>query len=264
MTRGRHHGVPEYGAQSRHQLHRSGRRSPWTVRINWDNVPGFDETFNVPAHSFNINSFSTWTYSNANIGNTYNVQVQVDDNDGGIGSDNFNVTVVEDTLRVTNFQTNNSGFDVTFNRAPNLSDLNLYDSLLDGSPSMLEPADVTLVRNGSENIQGSIVWAADTNTLSFVKTGGILRTGNYQVTLFSGARRSMRARTSWMATGTSPLATISGAHPGDFNVADPGPGTRVVYLPDFARGPGQNVDVPATGLYLPIKIDVAAGVSTNT
>ena len=26
-----------------------GADAPWTVRINWNNVPGFDETFNVPA-----------------------------------------------------------------------------------------------------------------------------------------------------------------------------------------------------------------------
>ena len=164
-----------------------GADAPWTVRINWDNVPGFDETFNVPAHSFNINSFSTWMYTNANVGNTYNVQVQVDDNDGGVGSDDFNVTVVEDTLRVTNFVTNNSGFDVTLSRAPNLTDLNLYDGRLDGSPTILDPADVTLIRNGSQNIRGSIVWAPDTNTLSFVATGGVLAQGNYSVTLFSSA-----------------------------------------------------------------------------
>jgi hypothetical protein len=55
---------------------------------------------------------------------------------------------------------------------PNLSDLNLYDSLLDGSPSTLDAADVTLVRNGSQN-GGQHRLGADTNTLSFVKTGGV-------------------------------------------------------------------------------------------
>ena len=115
-----------------------GADADWTVSIDWDGVAGFDESFNVPAHSFDIADYSTWTYSPGDIGTTFTVTVQVDDNDGGVDSDAFDVTVVEDTLRVIDFQSNASGFDVTFNRAPNLSDLNLYDSLLDGSPVVLE------------------------------------------------------------------------------------------------------------------------------
>lgn len=238
----------------------TGSDAPWTVRINWNNAPGFDETFNVPSHSFNINNFSTWMYTNANIGNTYNVQVQVDDNDGGVASDNFNVTVLEDTLRVTNFVTNNSGFDITLSRAPNLTDLNLYDGRLDGSPTILDAVDVTLIRNGSQNIRGSIVWAPDTNTLSFVATGGVLAEGNYGVTLFSSATAFHDGVNLLDGDDDFNDNEIGDNYTTSFVVGVAAPGTRVVSLPDFARGPGQAIGVPGTGSILPIKIDSAVGV----
>ncbi len=84
----------------------------------------------------------------------------------------------EDTLRVTNFQWNPSGFEATFNRVPVPSVLNLYDSALDTSdsfPGAIDPADVTLVGANAGNVKGSLVWEAATNKLSFIKTGGVLR-----------------------------------------------------------------------------------------
>jgi hypothetical protein len=39
-------------------------------------------------------------------------------------------------------------------------------------------------------------------------------------------------------------------------------GSRVVSLPDFARGPGQDVTIPASSSGLPIKLDNASGVSS--
>ena len=165
-----------------------GTDSPWTVRVDWNGDTVFDETFNVSSHSFNV----VHTYGPMDIGNTYGVVVEVNDNDGGVNTDTFNVLVVANTFRVSSFATNPSGFTATFNRAADLSDLNLYDSLLDGSPMTFDPADVTLVQTGVGPVSGSMVWNAITDTLTFVKTGDVLAAGNYTVTLISGARRLQR------------------------------------------------------------------------
>ncbi len=118
-----------------------GADANWDVSVDWNGDLTFDDTFSVPAHSFNINH----TYAVVDIGQTYTVTVQVDDHDGGISTDTFDVTVIDDTFRVTDFQTNPSGFDVTFNRSPDLADLNLYSGL----PGGFDPADVTLVGAGT-------------------------------------------------------------------------------------------------------------------
>ena len=212
-----------------------GADSPWTVRIDWDGDATFDETFNVPSHSFDIAAYSTWTYTVGDIGTTFTVTVEVDDNDGGVDSDQFDVTVVEDTFRVIDFQTFASGFDVTFNRSPDLADLNLYDGL----DAPVDLPDVTVVGAGVGNVNGSIVWDSATNTLSWVKTGGVLAADTYTVTLVSDS---------------SAFEDLSGNlldGDGDFNdsevnddyvngfVVTPS-AARVVGIRDFARGrPGR-------------------------
>ena len=156
----------------------------WQVSVDWDGVAGFDDVFNVTTTTFNLADHMNLIYGMGDIGDTFTVTVQVSDYDGGIaGTDTFDVEVVEDTLRVTSFVWNASGFDVTFNRDINLSTLNLYSGL----PGGISAADVTLVGASVGNVKGSIVWNGTTNTLSFVKTGGVLAADTYDVTLESGA-----------------------------------------------------------------------------
>jgi len=179
---------------------------------------------------------------------------------GGTGND---IVLTVDTLYVTNFVSNASGFDVTFNRTPTLSDLNLYD----GSDAAPDPADVTLFGSGGVgNVLGSMVWNEATKTMSFVKTGGILAPATYTVTLFSGATRFHDA-----------FSDLDGNHdfvPGDnFSNVPTYPfvisasSNRVVSVRDFARGPGQAIeDNPAAPVspinphYLEVTIDNPAGV----
>jgi hypothetical protein len=242
-----------------------GADSPWTVSIDWDEDAIFDETFMVPGHSFDIADYSTWTYGPGDVGSTFTVVVQVDDNDGGVDTDTFDVLVVEDTLRVIDFEFNASGFDVTFNRAPNLGDLNLYDSLLDGSSMVLEAPDLTLVRNGSEQILGSIVWAADTNTLSFVKTGGVLADGNYDVTLVSSAIGFHDGLDLLDGDGDFDDSEVGDDYERSFTIDPPPVDNRVVSIGDFSRGTGQDVNVPTVemgGAHLPVNISDANGVES--
>ena len=124
------------------------------------------------------------TYSGTTTGST-TLSLQVKDQDGGLSNISTLTVSVSNTFQETSFQPNPSGFDVSFNRAPVLADLNLYDGpdLTDDVPDVVLTDQTT-----HTTVTGSLVWAAATNTLSFVKTGGILSpTDSYQFTLRSSA-----------------------------------------------------------------------------
>ncbi len=74
-----------------------------------------------------------------------------------------------------------SGFDVTFNMAPQVNLLNLYQGYNYG----LGLPDVTVVGQTTGAVSGSLVWDASTNTASFVATRGVLAPDTYTVTLAS-------------------------------------------------------------------------------
>ena len=123
------------------------------------------------------------TFSGTNGSTTLSLQVK--DQDGGLSNLSTLTVSVSNTFQETSFQPNPSGFDVSFNRAPVLADLNLYDGpdLTDDVPDVVLTDQTT-----HTNVTGSLVWAAATNTLSFVKTGGLLSpTDSYQFTLRSSA-----------------------------------------------------------------------------
>ena len=162
------------------------------------------------------------------------MQVADDDLLSGIGSLNVNVA---NTLQVIAFTGNSSGFDVHFNRAPNLADLNLYDGL----DVAVELPDVTLVGNSVGNVMGSLVWHGATNTLSFVKTGGVLADETYTVTLFSDATAFHDA--FGKLDGDSDFDDIES--PDNYThglVIGTAVGTRTLSLHEIARGLGQHID----------------------
>ncbi|MGD0283960.1 MAG: PKD domain-containing protein, partial [Dissulfurispiraceae bacterium] len=234
-----------------------GADAPWAVKVwygdgnNTTQPP--DQTLSASTRNFTLSHVYT------TIGN-YVVTVKVDDGDGGVGTDTVNVNVHPNTFRVTSFTTNASGFDVQFNRAADTSTLNLYQGLY--SPG--NTPDITVVGNSVGTVQGSMVWNSTTNTMSFVKTGDVLAADTYTVTLVSGFN-------AWKDNAGS---LLDGEYTGTFPSGDGNPGgnfittftvapssNRVVSVADFARGAGQPVNVPATGTYLPIRIDNAAGVT---
>jgi hypothetical protein len=224
-----------------------GDEAFWTVEVDYD-YDGVtftaDDTFTTTTRTFNL------THTFATIG-TYTVMVHASD-DHAMSADAFDVTVSADTLRVVNFVRNASGFDIAFNRALSTGILNIYDGLEDGP----EAADLTLMRNGL-GVAGSMTWDAATNTLSFVKTGGVLADGNYSLTLRSDADAFQDVSGSLLDGDSNGVA--GGNYVAAFTVSSSG--QRVVYLPDFARGAGQPVDVPATNTGLTIRIDSATNVT---
>jgi hypothetical protein len=222
----------------------------WTAEVDYDfSGAGTFQSLVLTGKTFELNH----TYATTG---TFTIRVRVDDGDGGVDTDDVTVEVGENTLRVIDFAPNHSGFDMQFNDAIDLTSLNLYDGThVDGS---LDVADLVLVYNGTETINGSMVWDATTNTLGFVKTGGALASGSYEVTLTSSAD-AFQDTSGNLLDGDSDL--VSG---GDFiETFTASNGTTVVSLPDFARGAGQDVNIPATtpGAGLPISVDVASGVT---
>ncbi len=153
---------------------------------------------------------------------------------------------------VTSFAQNSTGFAIGLNAAPNLSVLNLYSG--SGSASLGAP-DLTLL-NGSTPVQGSLVWDPSTLTATFVQTRGILAPGNYSVTLVSGT-------SAWVDNYGNPLNGGSN-YTNTFTVA--APAAPILTLPDFARGPGQavNVDDAPTGYGTALTTSLPVALSNTT
>lgn len=226
-----------------------GADAPWSVSVDWDGDLVPDETFATSDKDFSIDH----VYAPSSLPATYPVTVWVDDGDSGVGSDSFLVTVRDDTFRVVDFAADAAGLAVRFNRPAMLGPLNLYD----GPDAANDLPDLTVVGAVLGPQTGSIVWQADSQTLRWVKTGGVLAPDTYTVTLVSSAAAFQDTSGRWLdgdgdyLDGGDFAATLVVALSGD----------RVVALPDFARGPGQTINVPALGSGLPIVISDAAGVT---
>jgi hypothetical protein len=155
------------------------------------------------------------------------------------------------TIVVTGLSPTTRGFVVTFDRELNTSALNLYDS----QSGVLGPADATLVGDTVGRIVGSLVFG--TNTATFVARGGPLPADNYTVSLRSG-KDAFKGMTAGELLDGDGDGTGGDDYTTTFTVGSVEP--VLVSLPDFIRGPGQPVDVPATQTGLPIHINEANGV----
>ena len=157
-------------------------------------------------------------------------------------------------LQVTVTRTN-AGFTADFNLPFDPAPLNLYNTQAGG----MGPADITLVGNTTGPVRGSVVLDSTNRRLTFIKTGGPLPADTYTVTLRSAAD-GFRTVGGTLLDGNN-----DGAPGGDairvFTVP-PFTNTPVVSLPDFARGPGQTVELPAGVLGLPLQPTSAGGVTS--
>ena len=162
---------------------------------------------------------------------------------GAVGSFDYS------TFRILGFTATPSGFVVSFNGPVDVAKLNLYA----GQETAGAQPDVSLMLGGTV-IRGSLLWDDAGNTATFIATGGVLAAGTYTVTL--------AARADGWTDGNGVVldGDADGAAGGDYTTTftiEP-TAARVVSLPDFARGPGQAVDMPAG---LPLSISDAAGVT---
>lgn len=158
-------------------------------------------------------------------------------------------------FQVTALTSTPSGFMVEFNRPIDTSTLNLHDTESGG----LGAADVTLVGDTVGPVAGTLVVDPGLNKVTFIRTGGPLPAANYTVQLRSAANGFVDDSGVLLDGDNDGLA--GGDFQQSFTVAAPAPNTVVLSLPDFVRGPAQDVNLPAdetTGI--PVSITEGQGL----
>jgi len=195
-----------------------------------------------------------WTAPYANAAFSSSVTVAVSDGNGGTAQRSVQIDVQPELLAVTSFQATPSGYQVRFSRAVDTAVLNLYD----GIDYSWGAADAVLRDASNRVVAGSMVLDADAMGYTFVKTGTPLLAGNYRLTLESraGAFGDTHAR---LLDGDA-NGSAGGNYVRSFTQAVFAGAT--LSIPDFARGAGQDVNLPAAGSGLPVRIANAAGAAS--
>jgi hypothetical protein len=164
-------------------------------------------------------------------------------------------------LQVSSFSQTSTGFALGFNKPFVPGVINLYDAF-----NTFGAADVTLVGATNGPIEGSLLINPAATSITFVATnfGGVpaaatLLPDTYTVTLRS-ASNGFQDANGGLLDGNGD-GTPGDNYVNTFTVA--ASAAVVVTVPDFARGPGQVVNVPATGVNgIPINIGNASGVTS--
>jgi hypothetical protein len=136
----------------------------------------------------------------------------------------------------TPFEATNSGFVLRLGKALDLGKLNIYDGL----DASVDVADVTLVRNGTENIRGSLVYDPTNGTVNFLKTGGLLEDGDYTATIRSGNDAFIYGDGSDLNLDgdNNPATSFTTA----FSVGNTS-SSRVLNITDISRGLGEGTPI---------------------
>jgi len=195
----------------------------------------------------------------AGFSGTDSFTYQISDGFGGNDTAVVTLNVLSDAFQVVDFAPTATGFTVRFNRAFDLTTLNLYDGQGPTGPAGLGAADVTLTSSIGGLVRGSIVPAADQQGFTFIKTGDPLVGGTHQVRLVSGAT-ALRDLSGQVLDGDG-----DGVAGGDYVTSFQGSVVAgTLRVPDFMRGPGQPANVPATSVGIPIALQWSGGVAVNT
>lgn len=181
--------------------------------------------------------------------------------DGSSSPPNVNTSVVQaftinvqrtSGLWLSSISPTNHGFVASLGQAFDPGVLNLYDQ--DG---IFGSADVTLVGAAVGPVAGSLVIDPAMNKFTFIKSGGSLLPDSYTVTLHSGASAFRTASGELLDGNNNGIAGDN--YVGTFTVLSSSAVTLSV--PDFTRGFGQTVNVPASGSGIPIALSTGQGVS---
>jgi Cohesin domain len=159
-------------------------------------------------------------------------------------------------LQVTGVTATLSVVVIAFNRAVDPAQVNLYDS----PGGSLGAADLTLVGAATGLVHGSLVFNPSSNQATFVKTGGPLAPDVYTLTLVSSATTGFRSLDGQALDGDA-----DGNPGGNYvnsAIAVTASALPALAVPDFARGAGQAVNVPANGTAgIPVTISNASAVT---
>ncbi len=156
------------------------------------------------------------------------------------------------TLQVSQLTPTTSGFVVAFNQPVDSTDLNLYEDGSIGAP------DLVLTGPNGQEVAGSLIPDLAGQNFTFVATGGPLAAGDYTLTLVSADNAFVNSDGEQLDGDAD--GTPGGDYAQSFTVTDPA--GVVIRLPDFARGPGQDVQVPNTAIGLPLTLSDATGVTS--
>ena len=187
---------------------------------------------------------------------TATIRVRATDLNGGTATAGLDVTVVEQAE--TPFVPGNpvvggGGFALPLNRAPDLSELSLFDGDAGGNAE----ADVTVRGPDGGAVSGSLLWLAEPQELRFVPADGPLAAGDYTVSI--PARADGLVDRAGVPLDGDRNGAAGGAFSESFAV-DPFDGATLS-LPGLRRAPGQAASVPATAEGVPVTVEGAAGVT---
>ncbi len=173
-----------------------------------------------------------------------------------LGEQQQTTTILDDDVAsfvVTSLTPTDSGFEVEFNGQLNRSAINLYDT----QNANLGAADVVVTGAVSGAIEGSLI--VGDSSVTFIKSGEALPADTYTITLRSGAD-AFNAGDAMLLDGDGD-GTGGDDYVSNFTVAAAPAGARTVSIPDFVRGPGQDVNLPADGTTgIPITISEGENV----
>ena len=190
-------------------------------------------------------------------GNVFDVTVRVTDAAGAADTESFSLTVEPIPLRVVSLTPGTSGFSVRFNRPVETSQINLYSDTDRPAPVLGAPDIRVQAVGATRPLSGSVVFDADKQGFTWVRTGAAFNGGSYDIRLSAAA--------NGFIDQTSAHRRLDGDQDGiagdDFvtriTIAAPA-GIRTLSLPDFMRGPGQPVELQNAGL--PLTLSDGAGV----
>ena len=153
------------------------------------------------------------------------------------------ITLVDDdappSFVVDSIESTASGVRIDFNREVDATDLNLYDTANAG----LGPADVIVAGASSGVVAGSLVM--DASSAYFIKSGDPLVADTYTVTVRSGAN-GFKDISAMLLDGDGD-GVGGDDYVSSFTIAPTSADSRMIGIPDFVRGPGQDVNLPAAG-----------------
>jgi cyclophilin family peptidyl-prolyl cis-trans isomerase len=162
--------------------------------------------------------------------------------------------VGDNLIKVNDFQSSISGFNVNFDRQLNSEIINLYD----GGDDRQDSSDLQVLDTNNQEVRGSLILDLDTNTLSFIKTGRSLQNGGYTVNLFSRDDSFVNLDGGTLDGNND---NITGDDYTNNLTIDNG-NLKILGLPDFSRAPRQPVNLDRENSRgIPIGLSDGSGVT---
>ncbi|TWT91585.1 FG-GAP-like repeat-containing protein [Stieleria varia] len=145
---------------------------------------------------------------------------------------------VTNGFAVSGTTTTPTGFVVSFSSPVDMTTINLYDS----RSGTLGAADVMLTGEATGEVRGTLVSSPDQKQLTFIATGGPLPADNYTATLRGGNNGFID--TAGRQLDGDANGTEGGNYVMGFQIGESSANEVVVGVPDFARGYGQEINLP--------------------